>query len=70
MFIQYFLGKSKIFPIKKHSFCRKLFSDREDPGGGGVEACADSKKPRPFLQKINIKFSFAFVCNLNKFFYI
>jgi hypothetical protein len=53
------LRKVKIFSIKKHSFCRKLFSDREDPRGGGVEAfsdredpmgggveaCADSKKP-------------------------
>ena len=45
MFIQYFLRKVKIFPLKKHSFCRKLFSDREDPGGGGVEAWANSKKP-------------------------
>ena len=45
MFIKYFFEKNKNFPIKKHSFCRKLFSDREDPGGGGVEACADSKKP-------------------------
>ena len=45
MFIKFFLRKVKIFPIKKHSFCRKLFSDTEDPGGGGVEACANSKKP-------------------------
>jgi hypothetical protein len=32
-----------MFPIKKHSCCRKLFSDREDPGEVGVDA--DSKKP-------------------------
>ena len=39
----YFFEKSKNFPDKKHSFCRKLFSDREDPGRGGVEACAIAK---------------------------
>ena len=44
MFLKYFLRKEKIFPIK-YSFGRKLFSDREDPGVGGVKACADSKKP-------------------------
>jgi hypothetical protein len=45
VFIKYLFEKSKNFPDKKHSFCRKLFSDREDPGGGGVEACANSQKP-------------------------
>ena len=44
MFIMYFLGKVNIFPIKKHSFCRKLFFEVEYPGRGGVEAWADSKK--------------------------
>ena len=44
MFIMYFLRKVKIFPRKKHSFWRKLFFEIEDPGRGGVEARADSKK--------------------------
>jgi hypothetical protein len=43
----YFLRKLKIFPRKKHSFCRKLLFEIEYPGDwrGGVEAWADSKKP-------------------------
>jgi hypothetical protein len=45
VFIKYFFEKSKNLPNKKHSFCRKLFSEIEDPGGGGVETCTDSKKP-------------------------
>ena len=43
MFIKCFLRKRKIFPRKKHSLCRKLFFEIEDPGRGGVEAWADSK---------------------------
>ena len=34
---------------KKHSLCRKLCFEIEDPGRGGVEAWADSKKLRFFL---------------------
>ena len=45
MFIKYFLRKIKIFPFKKYSLCRKLFFEIEDPGRGGVDAWADSKKP-------------------------
>jgi hypothetical protein len=37
------LRKVKIFPIKKHSFCRKLFFEIEYPGRGGVEAWAVAK---------------------------
>jgi hypothetical protein len=61
VFIKCFLRKRKIFPKKKHSLCRKLFFEIEDPGRGGVEAWADSKKPWLLLQKINTKFCFAFV---------
>jgi hypothetical protein len=45
MFIKCFLRKRKMFPRKKHSLCRKLFFEIEDPGRGGAEAWADSKKP-------------------------
>jgi hypothetical protein len=45
VFIKYFLKEIKIFPRKKHILCRKLFFEIEDPGRGGVEAWADSKKP-------------------------
>jgi hypothetical protein len=40
-----FFKKKKNFPEKKHSLGRKLFFEIEDPGRGGVEAWADSKKP-------------------------
>jgi hypothetical protein len=60
-FIKCFLRKRKIFPKKKHSLCRKLFFEIEDPGRGDVEAWVDSKKPWLLLQKINTKFRFASV---------
>jgi hypothetical protein len=53
----YFLRKVNIFPIKKHSFCRKLFFEIEDPGRGGVETWADSKN----LDDSSKKCCFAFV---------
>ena len=43
MFIKYFLEKSKYFPDKKHSFRRKLFSDREDPGEGVLKRARIAK---------------------------
>jgi hypothetical protein len=51
VFIKYFLREIKIFPRKKHSLCRKLFFEIEDPGRGDVEAWADSKKTLTFAPK-------------------
>jgi hypothetical protein len=48
----YFLRKVNIFPIKKQSFCRKLFFEVEYPGRGGVEAWRIAKNFDDFTKKL------------------